>query len=170
MQDSRLFVFRDDIEFLSSKISLPEVEEHGIKTIHCLDHGRILVESSKLVVLLDLNNIQGDRYHPYRKIDISKYSFAQGGIQHVFEDPEGLLIHFGAPAATEGKFPVLALQFEAPEVFIKHKDQDTVPKEVAVTFEDKRNPKAQKAITFHYKTEFSKEDDWEPAVSLKDPS
>lgn len=170
VQDSRLFVFRDDVEFLSSRISLPEVEEHGIKTIHCLDHGRILVESPKLVVLLDLNNIHGDRYHPYRKIDISKYAFAQGGIQHVFEDPEGLLIHFGALSAADGKFPVLALQFEAPEVFIKHKEQESVPEAVAVTFEDKRNPKVQRAITFHYKAEFSKEDHREPAVSLKDPS
>lgn len=169
VQDSKLFIFRDDIEFLSSKISLPEVEEYGIKTIHCLEHGRILVESSKLVVLLDLNNIQGDRYHPYRKIDISKYSFAQGGIEHVFEDPEGLLIDFNSPASSEGKFPVLALQFEAPEIFIKHKGVETVPDKISVNFQDNHNPKAPKSISFQYKSNFSAEDHREPVLALKDP-
>ena len=85
-----LFLFKDDTQFLTVKVNITEIYSK-IDSMTCLDHGRILITSDTDGLIMEIEKLYDQRYHPQRRM---KKLPANSRVSHLFEDEDSVTINF----------------------------------------------------------------------------
>lgn len=141
-----LFLFKDDNQYLTLKLNTSQIYSK-VDSMTCLDHGRILIISGTEGLVIEIEKLFSERYHPHRRIK----NLPSNKISYVFEDEDSITINF---VDNDGK-PMKAgyFEFDSPIFFVSFPVKAENGTNVVVSFSNGDTDDDENSVQIKYPIE-----------------